>query len=91
MDLYALSINVKKAIKNHEKIIVFDPKNEIIDRSKLTMLHELKIEPQYFEDILHNGKNFEIRKDDRPYKKGDYLYLKEYLINGRYTGKEILA
>jgi len=55
------------------------------------MLHELKIEPQYFEDILHNGKNFEVRKDDRPYEKEDYLHLKEYSIDDEYTGKEILA
>ena len=46
------------------------------------MLHELKIYPMHFNDILKNNKNFEV---------GDYLYLREYLPADEYTGKEILA
>lgn len=41
------------------------------------MLHELKIYPMHFNDILKNNKNFEVRKDDRLYEVGDYLYLRE--------------
>ena len=55
------------------------------------MLHELKIYPMCFNDILENNKNFEIRKDDLLYEVGDYLYLREYLPIDEYTGKEILA
>ena len=55
------------------------------------MLHELKIYPMHFNDILKNNKNFEVRKDDRLYEVGDYLYLREYLPADEYTGKEILA
>ena len=55
------------------------------------MLHELKIYPMYFNDILKNNKNFEVRKDDRLYEVGDYLFLREFLPADEYTGKEILA
>lgn len=55
------------------------------------MLHELKIYPMYFKDILKNNKNFEVRKDDRLYEVGDYLLLREYLPADEYTGKEILV
>lgn len=55
------------------------------------MVHRLKISPKYFNDILKNNKNFEVRKDDRPYEVGDGLFLREYLPTKEYTGKEILA
>ena len=55
------------------------------------MLHELKIHPKYFNEILINNKTFEIRKDDWLYQVGDYLLLQEYLSAGVYSGKEILA
>ncbi len=51
-------------------------------------IHELKIIPKYFEDVKSGKKNFEIRKDDRDYKVGDLITLKEY-ENGQYTGREI--
>lgn len=51
-------------------------------------MHELKIIPKYFEDIKSGNKNFELRKDDRDYKVGDLITLKEY-ENGKYTGREI--
>lgn len=53
------------------------------------MIHELKIEPAYF-NVVHNGdKSFEVRKKDRNYKVGDYLALNEY--NGGYTGRTALV
>jgi hypothetical protein len=47
--------------------------------------HELKILPQYFDDVMSGKKRFELRKADRDYKLGDYLYLREW--NGEYTGR----
>ena len=47
--------------------------------------HDLKILPQYFEAQIKGRKNFEIRKDDRDFKAGDTLHLRE--IDGR-LGKE---
>lgn len=47
--------------------------------------HELKILPQYFEAAWDGRKTFELRKNDRDYKVGDYLVLREY-SDGNYTG-----
>lgn len=47
--------------------------------------HELKILPQYFQEVWDGKKNFELRRNDRDYKVGDILLLREY-INGEYTG-----
>ena len=54
------------------------------------MLHELKIKPRYIEDITYYGKSFEVRKDDRPYEEGDYLWLRGW-SKSDYTGEEIIA
>ena len=51
-------------------------------------IHELKISPQYFEDVKNKKKRFEIRKDDRDFNVGDLITLKEY-DNGKYTGRVI--
>ena len=51
------------------------------------MEHKLKIEPQYFMEVYAKRKTFEIRKNDRDYKVGDTLILREYLKEHRqYTG-----
>lgn len=50
-------------------------------------IHELKILPKYFNEVASINKQFELRKDDRDYKVGDYILLKEY-ENGEYTGRE---
>jgi len=47
--------------------------------------HELKIIPQYYNDILHGNKRFEVRKNDRDFQVGDILTLQEY-SEGKYTG-----
>ena len=33
------------------------------------MIHELKILPKYFADVISGNKTFEIRKFDRPFHK----------------------
>lgn len=40
--------------------------------------HDLKILPEHYENILSGDKTFEIRKNDRGYKVGDYLMLCEW-------------
>ena len=42
------------------------------------MTHFLKIYPAYFRDVKAGIKTFEIRKNDRSYKKDDILVLNEY-------------
>ena len=54
------------------------------------MEHELKIYPQYFEDVISGKKKFEIRKNDRKYRVGDILILKEW-DNIKYSGREAKA
>lgn len=54
------------------------------------MLHALKIEKEYFEQTAADKKQFEVRKNDRPYKVGDYLALNEW-ENGEYTGRFVLC
>ena len=49
------------------------------------MTHDLKILPRWFKDITEGGKHFEIRKNDRDYKVGDRLILKEW-DGEHYTG-----
>ena len=40
--------------------------------------HELKCDKDAFEEIKNGNKNFEYRKNDRNFKKGDFLVLHEY-------------
>ena len=46
------------------------------------MVHELKTHPEYFAAIYSGIKNFELRKNDREYKIGDELLLKEFYPEG---------
>lgn len=47
-------------------------------------VHNIKIKPQYFIDVLTQKKQFELRKNDRDYHVGDILSLEEY--DKDYTG-----
>ena len=57
------------------------------------MTHELKIEPKWFELVSSGTKKFEIRFNDRGFKVGDTLLLREYDPRKkkaeRYTGREL--
>ncbi len=54
------------------------------------MIHELKTLPEYFQEVFMEHKKFEIRKNDRDFKVGDRLILKEWEANGNfYTGREL--
>ncbi len=49
------------------------------------MVHELKIESVFFDDILSGLKRFELRRNDRFFAVGDTVSLKEF-FKGKYTG-----
>lgn len=52
------------------------------------MIHELKTWPEYYTAVDNGTKTFEIRKNDRDYKVGDRLWLKEYDPDkNSFTGK----
>lgn len=56
------------------------------------MVHTKKILTQYFDDIILNGKRFEIRpEDDCTYHKGDCVVFSE--IDGSFheTGKYVVT
>jgi ASC-1-like (ASCH) protein len=40
--------------------------------------HELKILPEYFEAVRSGEKRFELRKNDRNFKVGDWVGLREF-------------
>lgn len=50
----------------------------------MSKTHELKIHPKYYAEIKNRSKLFEIRKNDRDFKQGDNIVLKEF-IDGHYT------
>ena len=61
------------------------------------MKHILKTDPNVFVDVVEGTKTFEIRKDDRNFKVGDLILLRqtrytcEEMENGKpleYTGQE---
>ena len=37
--------------------------------------HDLKLETAYFDALLSGDKNFEVRRDDRGFQRGDILVL----------------
>lgn len=52
--------------------------------------HELKVWKEYYPDVESGKKPFEVRKNDRNYKVGDELYLREFdQINQTYTGNGV--
>lgn len=72
--------------------------NQPASTERESVTHELKTWPDYFEKILSGEKNFEVRKNDRGFKTGDTLVLKEWVLKGfegntklgNYTGREIV-
>jgi hypothetical protein len=54
------------------------------------MTHELKTWPPYFGQVLSGEKTFEVRKNDRDYKVGDELHLREWDPSlEEYSGREL--
>ena len=60
-----------------------------IQSKELSMTHELKTWPEYFEAIASGAKTFEIRNNDRNFREGDTVVLEEYCDNA-YTGRAIV-
>lgn len=50
------------------------------------MTHELKILPEYYEEVKCGNKNFELRKNDRDYMEGDTIRLRAW-DGGKYLDK----
>lgn len=54
------------------------------------MQHELKCYPDYFEALNNGSKTFECRYNDRDFKVGDELLLREYDSKQGYTARCIV-
>lgn len=51
--------------------------------------HELKIWPQFFDDVRSGEKSFDVRFGDRGFEVGNILFLRELVKEtGEYTGRE---
>lgn len=48
------------------------------------LIHELKTWPSFFNVVKTGLKNFEVRKDDRPFSIGDELLLREFVPKDYY-------
>lgn len=59
------------------------------------MIHAIKIQPPYFDDVISGKKTFEIRLNDREYQEGDYLALNEWeqtsSVGGHHTGRSCIV
>ena len=55
------------------------------------MTHELKLNRKFFSAVADGRKTFEIRKDDRGFKVGDILHLREWddMMNN-YSGRSCM-
>ena len=51
--------------------------------------HYVKLSYEYYDAVERREKNFEIRYNDRDYREGDWLVLREWDV-GDYTGWEIV-
>lgn len=53
-------------------------------------IHELKIAPKYYKEVLAGFKKVEVRLNDRDYQVGDVLFLNEWSrVTKRYTGGQV--
>lgn len=51
-------------------------------------VHDLKIWPEFLEPIIDGTKRVELRRNDRDYRAGDQLILREFHV-GQLTGRAI--
>lgn len=79
--------DVQRGLCGEEAQTIANKIAENVSTSRKPMIHELKILPEYFNEVQSHNKQFELRKDDRDYRVGDWILLKEF-ENGSYTGRE---
>ena len=51
-------------------------------------VHQIRLAKPYFDDVANGIKTFELRKNDRGYKKGDILEMMEFK-DGKNTGRTV--
>jgi hypothetical protein len=59
--------------------------------AKKRVIHELKILPEFYEDVMSGFKTFEVRKADRDFRIGDLIKLNEWEpYEKKYTGSSMV-
>ena len=54
-------------------------------------IHDLKITPGHYQSVSDEVKTFEVRNNDRDFKRGDYLLLREWNPDTKdYTGRKLI-
>ena len=54
------------------------------------MIHKLKTLQPFYDEVDLGSKKFEVRKNDRNFKVGDFMVLQEWKLEGHfYTGEEV--
>lgn len=51
-------------------------------------VHQIRLASMYFDDIVSGKKTFELRKNDKEYKEGDFLEMLEF-ADGKNTGRSV--
>lgn len=64
--------------------------NHLPGEEPLKKIHQVRLGSEFFEDVAEERKRFELRKNDRNYKTGDWLELMEFK-EGKHTGRMIRA
>ena len=64
-------------------------KEYVVEENNMVKVHELKIVPEYFRAVKEGKKTFEIRKNERNFKVGEYIDLREYSGDKGYTGNRL--
>ena len=59
------------------------------DMEEEEMIHQLKCEKKFFEDVASGKKKFEVRNNDRFFEVGDYIALNEW-TGEMHTGRCML-
>ena len=82
---WKLGQHIGSALYNSEILFIKDDGEEISvvinvelkkgKEWKNMKVHNLKIKPQYFKDVVSGIKTFEVRKNDRNFKVGDLMVL----------------
>ena len=61
--------------------------SENIIEAETKVIHQIKLEAAFFDDVASGRKSFELRKNDRNYKEGDTLEMEE-IKDGAKTGRK---
>ena len=55
----------------------------------MSVIHDLKIGPLFFNAVANGEKKAEVRKNDRDFKCGDFLLLREWEVE--YSGNKLVV